>query len=635
MPAIGGREGARVVDSTPASASQGNGPTVEQALYAILFVLALGLRLYSLGDLNAVSPLEAAQIWPAWLDQSASSLEESGLPEPRPPASPLLHTVQRALFLITGGGSSFWARFGPACAGAGLVLAAWGLRRRMGRGAALVAAALFAFDPWLLSFSRMADGATLSVLTGVLLLAALFDGRKDGPQVDRLAVTGGLFLISGPLAWLLLPVLLYALYLLKGGPLAELAQSQSRRAAVICAGTVVVGSTGLFSNLSGLSAIGESVGAAVAHLVGSSGAAGILLADHSYSVEWALLRLLVDEPFVLLFGLSGMAIALYGTAFSAVDKARQNVNEGEAVETEKGVLVDDIWMNVLAVGVAWGLLLFLLPGLTPVNLLVTGLPLLLLAAGTASRMLRAVPVGMLIRDSSRMPALATMGILLITAFFWTGTISVSLRDGNFDARLATFYLLIPALGAFFVWWSGERASLHVFGFLALSALLLAQASSSWMLNLRPEYDHSRTLNAETSDSGMALLAEDIAKLSSLRTGDPGEASVYLQVEYSYLPFFYWNLRSMRDLRWHPGIDLTGVEADALVVTQGTSGNGGDSDMLPAGFVGSSYSVTQRWLPTELESPGAVLRWMLYRERQQIPGATPVRREVDLWVIGER
>ena len=292
-------------------------------------------------------------------------------------------------------------------------------------------------------------------------------------------------------------------------------------------------------------------------------------------------------------------------------------------------------MNVLAVGVAWGLLLFLLPGLTPVNLLVTGLPLLLLAAGTASRMLRAVPVGMLIRDSSRMPALATMGILLITAFFWTGTISVSLRDGNFDARLATFYLLIPALGAFFVWWSGERASLHVFGFLALSALLLAQASSSWMLNLRPEYDHSRTLNAETSDSGMALLAEDIAKLSSLRTGDPGEASVYLQVEYSYLPFFYWNLRSMRDLRWHPGIDLTGVEADALVVTQGTSGNGGDSDMLPAGFVGSSYSVTQRWLPTELESPGAVLRWMLYRERQQIPGATPVRREVDLWVIGER
>lgn len=499
-----------------------------------------------------------------------------------------------------------------------------------------MAAALFAFDPWLLSFSRMADGATLSALTGVLLLAALFGGRMDGPQLDRLAVTGGLFLISGPLAWLLLPVLLYALYLLKGGPLADPAPGQSRRAAVICAGSAIVGSTGLLSDLSGLSAIGESVGTAVAHLVGSTGTAGILLAGHGYTVDWALLRLLVDEPFLLLFGVSGMAIALFGAVSSTVaGPAIQMVSEGESVETEGGVLVDAVWLNVLAVGVAWGLLLILLPGRTPVSLLVTGLPLLLLAAGTATRMLRAIPIRMLIRDSSRMPALATMGILLITAFFWTGTISVSLRDGNFDPRLAIFYLLIPALGAFFVWWTGGRASLHVFGFLTLSAFFLAQASSSWMLNLRPEYDHSRTLYAEAGDSGMALLVEDIARLSSLRTGDPAEASVYLQVEYSYLPFFYWHLRAMRDLRWNPGIDLTGVETDALVVTQGTSGNGGNHDLLPTGFVGSSYSVTQVWLPTELESPGALLRWMLYRERQQIPGGTPVRREVDLWVIGER
>lgn len=631
----GGHADAGREHSAPATGLQGEGATVEQALYALLFVLALGLRLYSLGDLNAISPLEAAQIWPAWLDQSARALEESGLPEPGPPASPLLHTVQRALFLVTGGGSSFWARFAPACAGAGLVLGAWALRSRMGRRAALMAAALFAIDPWLLSFSRMADGATLSVLTGLILLAALFDGGKDGRHLDWLAVTGGLFLISGPLAWLLMPVLLYALYLLKGGPLANLSPSQSRRGAVICALTVVVGSTGLFSNLSGLSAIGESVGTAVAHLVGSSGTAGILLAEHGYTVDWALLRLLVDEPLLLLFGVSGMAIALFGTAFSIAGPSARNNNEDEAVKTERGVRVDAIWHNVLAVGVAWGLLLILLPGRTPVNLLVTGLPLLLLAAGTATRMLRAIPMGALIGDSSRMPALATMGILLITAFFWTGTISVSLRDGNFDPRLATFYLLIPALGAFFVWWSGGRASLHVFGFLTLSALILAQASSSWMLNLRPEYDHSRTLYAEAGGSGMALLAKDIARLSSLRTGDPTEASIYLQVEYSYLPFFYWHLRTMRDLRWHPGIDLTGIETDALVVTQGTSGNEGNRNLLPAGFVGSSYTVTQRWLPTELESPGALLRWMLYRERQQIAGGTPARREVELWVIGER
>ena len=631
----GGRAGAGRAQNAPETAMQGNRVTVEQALYALLFVLALGLRFYALGDLNAVSPLEAAQIWPVWLDQSAGALEGSGLPEPHPPASPLLQTVQGALFLVTGGGSSFWARFGPACAGAGLVLAGWALRRRMGRGAALMAASLFAFDPWLLSFSRMADGATLSVLTGVLLLAALFDDRKDGPRVEFLAVTCGLFLISGPLAWLMLPLFIYALFLLKGGPLADLAPSQSRRAAIICAGTVVIGSTGLLSNISGLSAIGESVGSAVAHVMGTAESAGILHFDHGYTVNWALLRLLVDEPFLLVFGVAGMATALYGTAIYAGGSAEQNVDEGEVVDSGSGVPVDAIWLNVLAVGVAWGLLLILLPGRNPVSLLVTGLPLLLLAAGTTTRMLSQAPIGTLIRDSSRMPAFATMGILLVTAFFWTGTISISLRDGNFDPRLATFYLLIPALGSFFVWWSGERASLHVFGFLTISAFFLAQASSSWMLNLGPEQDLSRTLYAETSDNGMALLAKDIARLSSLRTGDPAEAPVYLQVESSYLPFFFWHLRSMGDLRWHPGTDFTDVSADALVITQGISGNGEGRDLLPAGFVGSSYSVTQRWLPTRLESPGALLRWMLYRERQQKSGGVAVRQEVDLWVTGEK
>ena len=632
---IGDRPGDTRLSNAPATSSRGSGPTVEQALYALLFLLALGLRLHSLGDLNSVSPLEAAQIWPAWQDQAADTLGKSGLPEPRPPASPLLYTVQRALFLVTGGGSGFWARFAPACAGAGLVLAAWALRRRMGRGGALMAAFLFALDPWQVSFSRLADGSILSVLTGVLLLAVLFDDRETGPAVNRLAVIGGLFLISGPLAWLLLPLFLYALYLLKGGALAGLSQSQRRQAAIVCAGTVVVGSTGLFSHLSGLSAIGESVGTAIAHLVGPSGTAGALLADHEYTTAWGLLRLVVDEPFLLVFGGAGLGMALYKTAFFAGNLAGQVAREDEVVETERLAMVDAIWLNVLAVGVAWGLLLVLLPGLTPVSLLVTGLPLLLLAAGTAAQFLRMAHFRLLLQDSSYVPALVTMGILLVTAFFWTGTATSSLRDGNFDPRLATFYLLIPALGAFFVWWSGERASVHVFGFLTLTAFLLAHASSSWMLNLRPEYEHSRTLFAETGDSGMSLLAEDVGRLSSLRTGDPREAPVYLQVEYSRLPFFLWHLRAMRDVRWHPGIDLTGVEADALVIAQGTAGIGEEQDPLPAGFVGSSYVVTQRWLPTELQGTAGLLRWMLYRERHRSPGGIPVREEVELWVTREK
>ena len=176
------------------------GLSVEQALYALLFLLALGLRLYALGSLNLLSSWEAAQAWPVWLGSSAEQF-----PLQIAPVSPLLSTLQRALFLLTGGGSAFWARFAPACAGAGMVLAAWALRGRMGRGGALALAALFALDPWLLAFSRLADSAILSALTGVLLLAWIFDGAAEASlstrQIDRLAVVGGLFLISGPLAW--------------------------------------------------------------------------------------------------------------------------------------------------------------------------------------------------------------------------------------------------------------------------------------------------------------------------------------------------------------------------------------------------------------------------------------------------
>ena len=495
-----------------------------------------------------------------------------------------------------------------------------------------MAAVLFTFDPWLLYFSRLADGAALSALTCVLLLAALFDERTEGRQVMWLAVVSGLFLISGPLAWLLLPVILYAIFLLRGGPLALLAPSQRRRAVYICAGTVVVGSTGLFAHISGLAAIGESVEVAITQLTGSSGGVALVSTEHEYTVTWALLRLLVDEPFLLLFGGAGLVVALVKTRFFTWNSVTSAGVENDIVETEKLVQKNTLWLNVMVVGAAWGLLLLLMPGRTPISLLVVGLPLLLLAAGSATDMLRIAPTLLRFQNDARMPALVTMAVLLVTAFFWTGNTTASLRDGNYDPRLTIFYLLIPALGAFFVWWSGGRASSQVFGLLTLAAFFLAQASSSWMLNLRPEFGHSRTLFAEIGDTGMELMVEDIARLSSLRTGDSTEALVYLHIDSSHLPFFGWHLRDMRKLQWQPGLDLANVEENALVVTQASAWREGERAQLPPSFIGSSYSVTQRWLPTEIDDLGARLRWMLYRERQLSPGGAPARQEAELWVI---
>ena len=292
------------------SVAVGSGPNVEQALYALLFLLALSLRLYGLGISEPISPWEAAQIWPAWLAHSYGLLEASRLPDQGAPVSPLLFSLQRGLFFLTGGGNAFWARLVPAAAGAGLVLAAWTLRSSMGRAAALMAAFLFAFDPWLLSFSRMADSATLSLLTAVPLLGWLFDDSKAGSRATWLPAAGGLFLISGPLAWLLLPTILFALVLRYDNTRYLFEEGMRRRAAAICLGTMVIGATGFFAHFSGLALIGESVGFAIEHLFGGSDAAPLLHALQDYPLNWALLSLLVDEPFLILFGGIGLFISL-------------------------------------------------------------------------------------------------------------------------------------------------------------------------------------------------------------------------------------------------------------------------------------------------------------------------------------
>lgn len=623
-------------EKPPAVASDGaaTGPTVEQALYALLFLLALSLRLYGLGILDPVSPWEAAQIWPAWLAHSYGLLEASRLPDQGAPVSPLLFSLQRGLFFLTGGGNAFWARLVPAAAGAGLVLAAWTLRSSLGRGGALMAAFLFVFDPWLLSFSRMADSATLSLLTGIPLLGWLFDDGEAGSKAIWLPAAVGLFLISGPLAWLLLPTMLFALALRCDNTPNLIGDGMGGRATAICLGTMVIGATGFFAHFSGLSLIGESVGLAIEHLFVASHTAPNLHEQQVYPLNWALLSLLVDEPFLILFGGIGLffSLAMINRPFSGSSEDQGELGVTKEARPQNSAQTQ--LLRVLAGGVGWGLMLILLPGRTPVSLLVLGLPLLLLAAGTATTILRFGLTKGLYKNEASLLTLATMGILLVTSFFWTGILTESLRTGSFDLRLTAFYLLIPALGVFFYLWAGARAGGQAFGLLFLAAIFLVQASSSWKMNLRPEASQVHSLFAEVGDEGIAQLAEDVTRLSFLRAGKSTTAPVYLHVKPSHLPFFAWHLRSMRDLRWQPGSQMRELEGDALVVSQRGAGSEGERLNLPSGYIGSSYAATQRWLPTDLVGAGPLLRWVLLRERGQLSGDESSLEAAELWVRRE-
>jgi uncharacterized protein (TIGR03663 family) len=113
--------------------------------------------------------------------------------------NPLLHGPLR--FYLTGlmyllfGDTNFTARLAPVLMGLAMVPMCWGLRRLLGRGAALAAAALFAFGPSYLYFSRFArEDIYVAAITLALLIVIwrfLTEPRKYHP-----AMVGALLALS-------------------------------------------------------------------------------------------------------------------------------------------------------------------------------------------------------------------------------------------------------------------------------------------------------------------------------------------------------------------------------------------------------------------------------------------------------
>lgn len=182
--------------------------TVEHLLYAVILAAAVLLRLIGLGR-EPLSPQESAAAWSAWLAANQQFVVGAPVPE-----SALLYGLQSLLFWLIGDGDAL-ARAIPALFGVATVLLPWFWRPWIGRMAALVVAALFAIDPWLMAFSRRSDAAALTIFLGLLTLTALWrrshapDARQALRWERTAAVAAALFLTSGPLMWGMLPVLAF------------------------------------------------------------------------------------------------------------------------------------------------------------------------------------------------------------------------------------------------------------------------------------------------------------------------------------------------------------------------------------------------------------------------------------------
>lgn len=176
------------------TASRASVLTIENALYAVLVLVALSLRLYGLGE-QPLPAGEAREALHAWRFVN-------GVPDVGAPLSASYTALTVLGFFLFGDGAAV-ARLAPALAGAALVLVPWLYRRVIGRAPALIASGLLAVSSTLVAASRSADGAVLAVLGLSAAVGFVVHGwGRANPRPWWLAAAGalGLAMASGPQA---------------------------------------------------------------------------------------------------------------------------------------------------------------------------------------------------------------------------------------------------------------------------------------------------------------------------------------------------------------------------------------------------------------------------------------------------
>lgn len=166
-------------------ADKKNQINIEQALYLVAFALAIGLRFINLGT-SPLSEFEAG-----WAMQAYNISQGEALAIGSQPAYIILTSFLFSIF----GSSETLARLLPALAGSLLVWLPYTFRAKLGRTAGILLAFGLAFDPGLVSLSRLAGSPILALGFGMLAFSAWAAG-KPIPA----GILGALAFLSGPAA---------------------------------------------------------------------------------------------------------------------------------------------------------------------------------------------------------------------------------------------------------------------------------------------------------------------------------------------------------------------------------------------------------------------------------------------------
>lgn len=611
--------------------------TVECALWGVLLIIALGLRLAAL-DAAPLNSKEAQDALAALrFAQGHGAPTTTGY-------SPALFSAQWLTFLIVGA-NEFTARLLPSLAGTALALTPGLLRSQLGRLGALIAGALIALSPTAVTLSRTASGDVLVALGALLTATGLWHlvenkrgtaaadpgtvesatGRYEPaiPPVIYLIPFGiALMLASSPLAYSALIALSAAFVL---GAFADPTWRQRLRSSwnfLSTSPNVVPYALGvLFGSLAMLSAaFGWHFGGlgAMADLL-PQWLRGFVRWSDSLSLGYPALILVFYEPLILFLGLVGIVrVVLQGNAMS-------------------------LFLALWSIGAF--LLSLIRPGRGPGDMLLVVVPL----AGLAGLALAAY-----LREVRRRLLWLNEGLYLVVslplwAFLMLNLATYSSRSAEysyldlvvFEASIPTFLSVVIATGLllFIVavgigLLNGSRAALRSAAFSITLALLIFTIATTWGVSQNHPADPRELLVLEPTARDVRLLKESLTRISAARRD--GAHGIDLTV-FSDDPVLSWELREFIEAQFADAAE--GPAATSAVVGPKTSLN----PPLGEGYVGQSFPLRRRWGPDSLACRwndvqigfdqvrqldcSALIKWLIFRRSPD----NPIEERVVLWL----
>lgn len=565
--------------------------TGEVALYIVLGLIALALRLMSLG-VRPMDTIEASQALAAWQLVSGQPVQIAGY-------SPLL-LAGNALTFTLFGASDFSARLVPVLLGMILVLAPALFRRWLGKWGALLATLFLAVSPTAVYYSRHLSGEIAVLACALLLLAAVmrFLETHDDRALEGGAVVFALLLTSGPGAYAFLLVgltfgLVLALSVRLGSAIADwqvfsdawqAIRQQSGlggRLFLLFIVTILLIGTCFLTYFPGFQAVVDQFSTWTAQ-VGPAGS-GTPWYHH-------IILTLLYEFLILVFGLAGIVLAFM----------------------HKSLLSS--FLIYWAMVVLYAYTLF--GGKSSGDLLLALVPFALLAGLAAGKLVESIArLGMWEIEGLFLAILLPIivyTLLQVSGFGQTGQLP-------YLWLLGIGVLLVLGLLVGYIFWTGSQATPRSLGLVALILLGLATWGTTWRLNYVYGADSRELMVIYPTHTAVRDLVDLLEELSLWRSGDKHELPIGVVALEDHV--VRWYVRDFRDVRYS---DAVGDNPDRAIYIAPASLAASSLENL---YRGELFALRSGRFEPVLQNTSFV-KWWLYREAPR-----PESQQVILWAKG--